>query len=121
MRYKFNISLNDDSAIVTHYLQNAGTKYALPFKNDALLLLNGTDDEDKQGYVAEPNPQYNLFPELLSVPFPGPKKAKFTFIDLFAGIGGFRITQLSINVDACSFCVGSDCDVMPHVLAQPRM
>lgn len=90
---KKTISINDESAIITHYLQNAGTKYALPFKNDALLLLNGTDDEDKQGYVAEPNPQYNLFPELLSVPFPGPKKAKFTFIDLFAGIGGFRIAM----------------------------
>lgn len=93
MRNKFNISLNDDSAIVTHYLQNAGSKFALPFKMDALFLLNGTDDEDKQGYVAEPNPQYNLFPELLSVPFPGPQKAKFTFIDLFAGIGGFRIAM----------------------------
>ena len=92
-RNKFNISLDDNSAIVTHYLQNVGTKYALPFRNDALLLLNGTDGDDKQGYVAEPNPQYNLFPELLSVPFPGPKKAKFTFIDLFAGIGGFRIAM----------------------------
>ena len=66
-RNKFDISLNDDSAIVTHYVQNVGTKYALPFRNDALLLLNGTDGDDRQGYVAEPNPQYNLFPELLTV------------------------------------------------------
>jgi len=34
-----------------------------------------------------------LFTEFLNVPFATPLKTKFTFIDLFAGMGGFRIAM----------------------------
>lgn len=91
-RNKFTISTDDNSAIITHYLQNVNTKYALPFEEDALKILYG-DDVVKTNVVEEPFVQYNLFPELLSVPFPAPENPKFTFIDLFAGIGGFRIAM----------------------------
>lgn len=90
---KYTISTDDNSAILTHYLQNANTKYALPFETEALELLYGKEDFEKIGLVNEPEIQYNLFPELLTVPFPSPKNPKFTFIDLFAGIGGFRIAM----------------------------
>lgn len=92
IKSNFQITTNEDSAIITHYLQNANTKYALPFEEDALKILYG-DDVVKQNVVEEPNVQYNLFPELLTVPFPAPENPKFTFIDLFAGIGGFRIAM----------------------------
>ena len=89
---KFTISTDDNSAIIKHYIQNVNTKYATPFEKDALKLLY-SNDVVKQNVVEEPNLQYNLFPELLSVPFPAPENPKFTFIDLFAGIGGFRIAM----------------------------
>ena len=90
----FKIGLNDKSAIVTHYLQNRNTRFEKPFEKDAKRLLGYDVPEDKYvDYVEEDQASYNLFPELFSVPFPAPENPKFTFIDLFAGIGGFRIAM----------------------------
>lgn len=88
----FKIGLNDESAIVTHYLQNMNTKFEKYFEKDAKRLL-GYDipEEEHVDYAQEEQASYNLFPELFSVPFPAPKNPRFTFIDLFAGIGGIRI------------------------------
>ena len=90
----FKIGLNDESAIVTHYLQNEGTIFAEPFSKDAKRLLgNDVSKDEYVDSVQEEQASYNLFPELFTVPFPAPENPKFKFIDLFAGLGGFRIAM----------------------------
>ncbi len=45
-----------------------------------------TTNHDQKG-------EYMLFDFKKDVPFPEPERPKFKFIDLFAGIGGFRIAM----------------------------
>ena len=63
-------------------------------QNDHIREWQDINEKKMISIVAENNPlQYDFFSDFFNVPFPAPKNPKFTFIDLFAGMGGFRLAM----------------------------
>ena len=98
-------SYENQMAVLSHYLHNNREEVDDEKKEEIILAIREfisrkqfrqhSDDEDLTDEqiwkVAESPMEYNLFDDFFKVPFPAPENPKFTFIDLFAGIGGFRI------------------------------
>lgn len=90
----------DQAAIITHYLHLERKGIEMPYRYKAEAILNLWYEFVKQvkkevsvamaGESCAAYQQY-LFPDLFQAPFQATKNPKFKFIDLFAGIGGFRM------------------------------
>jgi len=75
-------------AFLTHFLQNHKNGVSKSYRAKAVSYYNQINED--LSIAAEPELQA-LLPIKWDVPFPSPENPEFTFIDLFAGIGGFRI------------------------------
>lgn len=99
-------------AILSHYLHALDGKHDIASSEKRNEILHAIRDyieykhkqdkknplwkdvSDEDVWVAAESPLENdLFADFFKVPFPAPENPKFTFIDLFAGMGGFRLAM----------------------------
>ena len=92
----------DQAALVTHFLKLKDSRINISYASKAESILNlwyefvrGERKQHPKEFIGVSDSacayQTYLFPNLFQAPFPTPNNPKFTFIDLFAGIGGFRM------------------------------
>ena len=106
LKWYGEMSYETQMAVLSHYLHADKKNLSAEEREEIIYAVreflarkkyrqkDGEEMTDEEIWrVAEDPLQYNLFNDFFKVPFPEPEHPKFTFIDLFAGIGGFRLAM----------------------------